>query len=40
MHEAHLEPSWQFADGLVPLGGCNAAAVDMIGKYISRCLSN
>ena len=40
MHEAHIEPSRKFADVIVPMGGCNAAAVDMIGKYISRCLSD
>lgn len=40
MHEAHIEPSRKFADVIVPMGGCNAAAVDMISKYISRCLSH
>ena len=40
MHEAHIEPSKKFADVIVPMGGFNAAAVDMIGKCISRYLSN
>ena len=40
MHEKYVEPSKRFADIVVPEGGKNVVALEMLHGYISRYLEN
>ncbi len=34
MHELHIEPTKQYADIIVPQGGSNSVAIDLLKQYI------
>lgn len=36
MHNLHIEPTKAYADIIVPLGGTNSVAIDLLQKYIMR----
>ena len=38
MHNLHIEPTKAYADIIVPLGGSNSVAVDLMRKYILRSI--
>ena len=40
MHEQFIEPSKRFADIIVPVGGDNHVAIDLLSQYIAAQLSN
>lgn len=39
MHNLHIEPTKAYADIILPLGGSNSVAVDLLRKYILRSLA-
>lgn len=40
MHEQFIEPSKRFADIIVPVGGDNHVAIDLLSQYIAAQVSN
>lgn len=40
MHEQFIEPSKKFADILVPVGGDNHVAIDLLSQYIAKQLAS
>ena len=38
MHNLHIEPTKAYADIIVPLGGSNSVAIDLMRKYILRSI--
>ncbi len=39
MHDAFIEPSKQYADIIVPIGGDNNVAIELLGQYINAKLN-
>ena len=38
MHNLHIEPTKAYADIIVPLGGSNSVAIDLLKQYIQRLI--
>ena len=38
MHNLHIEPTKAYADIIVPLGGSNSVAIDVLRQYIKRLI--
>lgn len=40
MHNLHIEPTKQFADIIVPQGGSNSVAIDLLKQFIQKVLAS